>query len=583
LFDRVVLPLICYQSQVKRGLVMKFQKQNAKLAVRMWECVGMVVPEPLATAQTQPSSDLPLGTNSAPLSDTPRLSSALVKRLERESGAGASPHQAGSRAVALPTYDRNSLTGGITHIGVGGFHRAHLALYVDDLAQAGSSTWSITGSGVTPHDSRIASVLSEQDGLYLLVEREGEHVDGRIIGSLTNFVPAEHDPLPLLANLVDPNTRILSLTITEGAYPVEHGSFVESESLAIDVRSESPRSTFGLLIEALDRRRKAGLAPFTVLCCDNLPGNGHVARTAILGAASLRSTELAAWIERNGAFPNAMVDRITPQTTDADRAWVVENFGFVDGWPVVCEPFRQWALEDHFVEVAGKQARPPFEEAGALMTSDVLPYEHMKLRLLNGSHSALAYHAALAGIKYVHDATQNPAIQRFIRSLMKDEAVKTLAVAPVGIDLDEYQESLVRRFSNPAIADTIARLCLDGTGKFPTFIVSSLESQLASGGEIRMLTLAIAGWCRYLQGVADDGSALVLSGDPFLAEARSFALRSTTDPTAFLQYERALGPNLSTSTRLAEVFTEALSDLKTLGSLATLERWTTQFAGKVSQ
>jgi mannitol 2-dehydrogenase len=541
----------------------------------MWECVGMVVPEPLTAPQSQPV-EKPL----ASVSGLPQLSTGILN--EMGVSAAHSSNRAG-QSLRLPSYDRSSLIGGITHIGVGGFHRAHLALYVDDLAQAGGSTWSITGSGVTAHDTRIASVLSAQDGLYLLAEREGESVKGRIIGSLTNFLPAEHDPSPLLANLADPNTRILSLTITEGAYPVAHGSFVESESLAADVRSASPRGTFGLVIEALDRRRKAGLAPFTVLCCDNLPGNGNVARTAVLGAASLRSEELANWIDRNGAFPNAMVDRITPQTTDADRAWVAQTFGFVDGWPVVCEPFRQWALEDHFVEHAGKQSRPAFELAGALMTGDVLPYEHMKLRLLNGSHSALAYHAALAGIQYVHDATLNPAIQRFIRSLMKDEAVKTLSVAPAGIDLDEYQESLVRRFSNPAIADTIARLCLDGTGKFPTFIVSSLESQLASGGEIRMLTLAIAGWCRYLQGVADDGSALVLSGDPFLAEATSFANRSATDPTAFLHYERALGPNLSASSRLADVFTEALNDLRAYGSLGTLDRWTSQFAGNVSQ
>jgi mannitol 2-dehydrogenase len=561
-----------------------FAIESCKLACQMWDCVGMVVPEPLAYAQSQPLSDAAPGIETAKIfedSGLPRLSSALLMQLD--AGGANNPVANSGQELAMPTYDRSSLSGGITHVGVGGFHRAHLALYVDDLAQAGVSTWSITGSGVTAHDTRIASVLSEQDGLYLLAEREGEQVDGRIIGSLTNFLPAEHDPSPLLANLVDPNTRILSLTITEGAYPVEHGSFVESESLAVDVRSEFPRGTFGLLIEALDRRRKAGLAPFTVLCCDNLPGNGNVARTAVIGAASLRSEGLANWIDRNGAFPNAMVDRITPQTTDADRAWAAKTFGFTDGWPVVCEPFRQWALEDHFVESSGMPSRPAFELAGALMTDDVLPYEHMKLRLLNGSHSALAYHAALAGIQYVHDATLNPPIQRFIRSLMKDEAVKTLTVAPVGIDLVEYQESLVRRFSNPAIADTIARLCLDGTGKFPTFIVSSLESQLASGGEIRMLTLAIAGWCRYLQGVADDGSALVLSGDPFLTEATSFANRSATDPTAFLHYERALGPNLASSTRLSEVFTEALSDLRTYGSLGTLDRWTKQFAGKLTQ
>lgn len=470
------------------------------------------------------------------------------------------------RPVRLPTYDRSAPDGGIVHLGIGAFHRAHLAVYVDDLAASGS-TWSITGSGVMAHDGHVGDVLRRQGGLYTVVEREGEAMSARVIGSITGVVAAHEDSSALLAALSAPSTRIVSLTITESGYPVIAGVFTGDDALAVDARSSTPRTTFGIIAAALDARRSAGCPPFTVLSCDNLPGNGNVARVAVLGAAECRSPALASWVTTHGGFPNAMVDRITPVTTDADRRLVAKEFGITDGWPIVCEPFRQWALEDHFVD-----GRPPFERAGVLMTSDVIPYEHMKLRLLNASHSALAYHAALAGITYVHDAVGDPRIEQFMRLLMRKEAVPNL-VAPAGIDLVEYQDTLVRRFSNSAIADTIARLCLDGTAKFPTFIVPSLEAQLATGGPIRMLTLAVAGWCRYLRGLADDGSTLTLAKDPFLAQATDAARRSVIDPAAFLRYERALGPNLATSPRLVAMFSEALRDLERLGSLATLGKW----------
>jgi mannitol 2-dehydrogenase len=495
----------------------------------MWECVGM-------TAR-------------------PRLNAALLP-LPVKSG------------LALPTYDRSLLTGGIVHLGVGAFHRSHLALYIDDLAtQNAENTWSITGAGVMAHDTKVAHLLGEQDGLYLLAEREGTEANSRIIGSLTNFVPGEHDAGPMLDLLSDASTHIVSLTITESGYPVVQGAFVGSDELALDAKTAVPRTTFGVLAAALDARRSAGLGPFTVLSCDNLPGNGHVVEAAVLGVCGLRSAELESWVRANGAFPNSMVDRITPATTDADREWVADTFGFVDAWPIVCEPFRQWALEDKFV-----QGRPNFEDVGVLMTSDSIPYEHMKLRLLNGSHSGLAYLSALGGYTYVHDAVLDPRVGNFIRKFMKEEAAPNL-VAPAGIDLDAYQESLVHRFSNPAIADTVARLCMDGTSKFPTFLVPSVEDQLAKGGPIRMLALMLAGWCRYLRGVADDGSAIILSHDPFLSEAVEAAKRSVNDPRAFLQYELGLGPNLAKSDRLVAVFTEALVSLETHGALETLHMW----------
>ena len=566
MFGRVVLSLLSTFVKSKRP---EKSAPGFEPSDEMWEYVGM-----------DEYHDLSF--------DAPELSGALVAArtraaLKQDSDAAGATNPAAtdnpagmasgnSRApVTVPRYDRSRLTGGITHLGVGGFHRAHLAAYVHDLAQSGVGSWSITGSGVMKHDENIASVLTKQDGLYLLAEREGDpytgHVDAQIIGSITRFLPAAIDPLPLFANLCDPETKIVSLTITEGGYPVEHGAFVGDDALAADVSSSQPRTTFGLLVGALDERRKRGLAPFTVLSCDNLPGNGHVASIAVLGAAEFRSAELRKWIEQHGAFPNAMVDRITPATTDADRAWVQRTFGLTDAWPVVCEPFRQWALEDTFVS-----GRPAFEEVGVIMTDDVLPYEHMKLRLLNGSHSGLAYHAALAGFRYVHDAVLDPRIERFIRQLMKSEVAPNL-IAPVGIDLVDYQDSLVHRFSNPAIADTISRLCLDGTAKFPTFIVPSLEDQIRSGGPLDMLALVLAGWCRYLRGVADDGSQLALSNDPFLSEATEIAHRSVSNPRAFLAYERALGPELSKSDRLLDRFSAALESLAERGSLATLEAW----------
>ena len=488
-------------------------------------------------------------------------------------GASSQKGPNGRVAIRFPTYDRSLLKpaagGGITHLGIGAFHRAHLAVYLDDLLEHGNGSWSVTGSGVMPHDDRVGQLLGGQDGFYVVAEKEGDTATGRVIGSITNFVNGADDPGALLQNLSDPATKIVSITITEGGYPVEHGCFVESPELGSDMRADVPRSTFGLLAAALDHRRKAGSAPFTVMSCDNLPGNGDVAKLAVVGAASLRSPELSAWIERNGAFPNAMVDRITPATTDADRQWVTHRFGIRDAWPIICEPFRQWALQDTFVD-----GRPAFEEAGVLITGDVIPYEHMKLRLLNASHSALAYHAALAGYTYVHEAMNDSRIRDFIRTLMKDEAAPNL-VSPGGIDLAEYQESLIHRFSNSAIADTISRLCLDGTAKFPTFLVPTAEAQINSGGTLSMVALTLAGWCRYLRGVADNNTQITHSHDPFLGEAIAVANASIADPRVFLAYERALGPNLAKSDRLVREFARALDSLDHIGSLATLDTWVT--------
>jgi mannitol 2-dehydrogenase len=470
--------------------------------------------------------------------------------------------------LPVPRYDLAGLCGGIVHIGVGGFHRSHLAAYLHDLLQAGRTQYSIIGAGVLSSDKTIADALVAQGGLYVLIERDGADVHAAVIGSISQYVFAADDSRPLIRTMADPATHIVSLTITESGYPVEAGQFVETDRLLEDARSDSPTSAFGVIACALEARHRAALPPFTVMSCDNLPGNGDVARAATLGAAAMRSDRLAQWLDTAGAFPNAMVDRITPATTDADRRFVRRQFGVEDRWPVACEPFRQWALEDEFCD-----GRPPFEQAGVLTTTDVSPYEQMKLRLLNGSHSGLAYHAALAGIELVDEAMAEPAIERFVRALMRDEVAPNLA-PPHGIDLGEYQESLIHRFSNPSIGDQIARVCLDGSSKFSTFIVPSLEAQLDQGGSIRMLSLVLAGWCRYLRGRADDGLRLNLAHDPFLADAVAAAQASRDDPRRFLQYTRALGTRLAESDGLLGTFSDALASLEQVGSLATLAAWT---------
>jgi mannitol 2-dehydrogenase len=476
----------------------------------------------------------------------------------------------GSIAARLPVprYDQTDLCGGIVHLGVGGFHRSHLAAYLHDLLQAHRTAYSIVGAGLLPSDLGMADALLAQGGLYVLIERDGADAHAAVIGSISHYLYAAADSGPLVRTMADPSTHIVSLTITESGYPVVAGQFVETDELREDARSDCPASAFGVLACALDARRQAGLPPFTIMSCDNLPGNGDVARVAAIGAAAMRSDRLAQWIETSGAFPNAMVDRITPATTDADRQFVRSRFGVEDRWPVACEPFRQWALEDEFCD-----GRPPFEEAGVVTTTDVSPYEQMKLRLLNGSHTGLAYHAALAGIELVDQAMAEPAIERFVRTLMRDEVAPNL-VSPRGIDLDEYQASLIHRFSNPAIGDQVARVCLDGSSKFPTFIVPSVEAQVERGGSVRMLALVLAGWCRYLRGRADDGSPLTLAHDPFLADAVDAAMASREEPRRFMGYSRALGTRLGDSDRLVETFSDALDSLERVGSLATLAAWT---------
>ncbi len=461
-----------------------------------------------------------------------------------------------SASVPHPEYDRGAIEVGVVHFGVGGFHRAHQAMYHDRLMNAGEALeWGICGVGVMPADARMKAALDAQDGLYTLVVK---HADGtyepRVIGSIVEYLFAPDDPEAVVEKLAAETTRIVSLTVTEGGYHLDH---VTGE---VDATTIPDDGAFGLITEALRRRRERGVAPFTIMSCDNLQGNGHLTRRVCTAFARLRDPELGEWVEREVRFPNSMVDRITPVTTDADRAEVRERFGLEDRWPVVCEPFTQWVLEDAFT-----LGRPPYEHAGVQVVEDVEPYELMKLRLLNASHQALAYFGYLAGYRLVHEAAQDPLFQRFLRGYMDAEATPTLAPVP-GVDLDEYKATLIERFSNPEVRDTIARLCAESSDRIPKWLLPVVRTQLRSGGEIRRSAAIVASWARYAEGVDEQGEPIEVVDR--LAASLTRIARERGD--AFIANRELFG-DLIGDKRFVDAYRWALISLHDRGARATLE------------
>jgi mannitol 2-dehydrogenase len=381
--------------------------------------------------------------------------------------------------VRAPQYDLAAVTPGIVHIGVGGFHRSHLAVYVDDLLARGHLTWGIYGVGLLPADRRMHDVLTAQDHLYTVATLvDADRRDLRVIGSLVDHVLVEDDLHAVLDVMAAPSTRIISLTITEGGYAqAADGSFDPSDdAIVADAAGPArPRTAFGLIVQALERRRQAGLPSVTVMSCDNLPGNGAATRDAVLGLARLRDVALAEWIEAETTFPSSMVDRITPVTTPELVAAIAGDAGLDDQWPVPAEAFTQWVLEDDFA--AG---RPPFDEVGAQLVDDVAPYELMKLRLLNGAHQVIAHLGLPAGHEYVHEAVGDVELLGTVRAYLEDEVRPTLAPVP-GVDVDDYIDILLERFANPAIADTLERLAADAHNRLRQFVVPVVVDRAAQG------------------------------------------------------------------------------------------------------
>ena len=450
--------------------------------------------------------------------------------------------------VPVPTYDRGRLRPAIVHVGVGGFHRAHLAVYVHELASRGSGM-GIVGLGLLARDAEMASALRSQDCLYTLIEKNGGEPSARVIGSITEFVhaPAGHDHAAV-ALISAPSTTILSLTITESGY---------AELPA----TEGERTTFDRIAAGLAARRDRSSGRLTILSCDNVPRNGDAARQATLSAAGRLDPALAAWVERHCTFPNSMVDRITPATSREDRDWLRDSAGIVDGWPVVSESFRQWVMEDDFAT-----ERPPWEDAGALFTNRIDDWEQYKLRMLNAGHSCMAYLSALAGITYVHEAMAVGAIREFVAGLIRREALPSLVEIP-GHPREDYAASVLERFTNAGVRDQIARLCIDGSAKFPPFLMPTIEWQLERGGSIERAATGLAGWARYLAVVNPEEQAF----DAAAGEARRYAREAADDPGAFLSYEAVCPATLRESASFRAAFVGAYEKIAADGPIAAMQ------------
>ena len=421
-----------------------------------------------------------------------------------------------SGTVRLPDYDRSKVTPGIVHLGIGAFHRAQMAVYVDDRLAA-EPDWGIVGASLRRPDTRYA--LAPQDHLYTVAISDAGGTTCRVIGSVIDVMDANTQREELLALMADPKIRIVSLTVTEKGYCHDPatGELDEQHADIVHDLAEpgAPVSAPGVIAEALDRRRRAGVPAFTVMSCDNLPANGKTCARIVTRFAELRSPELADWVRSEVAFPSTMVDRIVPSTTDADRELVESMLGVEDAWPIMTEPFTQWVIEDNF-----SAGRPAFEKAGAQLADDVEPFELMKLRMLNGSHSTMSYLGYLAGHHYVADAVGDPAIRQLIHGLMTEEVMPTLPMDRA--DLERYRDDLLARFANPALKHRTWQIAMDGSQKLPQRLLGTIRDRLAAGQGIARLSLGVAAWMRYVTGVDEQGNDIDVK-DPLAGRLREIA------------------------------------------------------------
>lgn len=422
--------------------------------------------------------------------------------------------------VRRPAYVRRAVKTGIVHLGVGAFHRAHQAVYTDDVLRE-DPQWGIVAASLRSPDTYDA--LQPQDGLYTLSVRSQDGEALRVIGSIGRIIVAPRATDDLLDIMADPRTRIVTLTVTEKGYCHDPATGTLNEDHPDVVHDlaylKTPRSALGFIVEALRRRRRAGIPPFTVLTCDNLPSNGRTVKRVLTRFAELVDPELGRFVAGEVSCPSTMVDRIVPATSDQDRERIGHALGVEDAWPVVTEPFTQWVIEDRF-----PQGRPAWEKAGAEFVTDVEPYEHMKLRLLNGSHSTLAYLGYLSGYETVADTMADPAFVRLIEGLMDDEVTPTLHMPP-GADLAAYKRALVQRFRNPALKHRTWQIAMDGSQKLPQRLLGTVRDRLRGGASIARLSLGVAAWMRYVTGIDEKGAPIDVR-DPMAARLREIADRA---------------------------------------------------------
>lgn len=485
-------------------------------------------------------------------------------------------------AVARPAYDRARLNPGIVHLGLGAFARAHLAVATEAAIAADPAQpdlrWGICGVSLRQPDTRDA--LAPQDSLYTVAVRDADAA-GRprqalqVLGGLTRLLVAPEDPAAVLEALAHPQARIASLTVTEKGYlrhPSGRGLWREHPDIAHDLaHPRAPRSAIGFLVRGLALRRARGLGPLTLLSLDNLPANGHTLRTLVLALADDIDPALAQWIDARCTFPNSMVDRIVPRTTEADRARVAQALGAHDAWPVLAEPFFDWAVEDCFA--AG---RPAWDAGGARFVADAAPWEQLKLRMVNGSHSAIAYLGAMAGWATVDQALAQPALRRYLEVLLREEVAPTLPPLP-GLDAGAYRERLLERFANPALAHRTQQIAMDGSQKLPQRLLGTVRDRLAAGAPIDRLALAVAAWLHYLRGTDEAGQPYPID-DPQAAELAALRQRAQTagDVTAqaacFTRHAPVFG-DLAEHPVLVAALAVALQSLQQRGVQGTLEAW----------
>ena len=423
--------------------------------------------------------------------------------------------------ILIPSYDRRKIEVGIVHLGIGAFHRAHQAFYTDQVLEKDGGDWAICG--VSLKRPEVRDQMVPQDGLYSLVEQDASGNPIKIIGAVKEVLFAPEDPEAVLKKMASPDTRVVSLTVTEKGYchdPAFGSLNFQHPDILNDLKSPSqPASAIGFLVQALSLRRDSGIKAFTVLSCDNLPENGKTLQKLVLEFANRRDPDLAIWIEKEATFPCCMVDRIVPATSESDRDEISARLGVRDEAMVVTEPFSQWVIEDDFVN-----GRPTWENVGAEMVEDVRPFEEMKLRMLNGTHSTLAYLGYLAGMEYVSEAVQQPVFEKFLRNMMKEEIMPTLKL-PESVNLDQYQNALIERYQNPALKHRLWQIAMDGSQKLPQRLLGTLRDRIATETSFKRLVLAVAGWMRYILGRDEQGNNIEIR-DPLAEVYRKISLES---------------------------------------------------------
>jgi mannitol 2-dehydrogenase len=472
-------------------------------------------------------------------------------------------------SVRTPVYARSDLTPGIVHIGLGNFHRAHQAWYIHQLMQQGQARdWAIIGAGVRSYDAEMRDRLLTQDCLTTLIELDPKGMSAEVIGPMIDYLPIEDGNAALISQMTDPSIRIVSLTVTEGGYFLDAntGGFdTDREDIRHDAANPNqPRTVFGAIVSALRLRRADGIEPFTALSCDNLQGNGAILRNCVVGLAGLSDPDLADWIDRNGAFPNSMVDCIVPATTDKLISQC-RALGVDDSAPVSHENFRQWVIEDAFC--AG---RPPLEQVGVTLTHDVHSYETMKLRILNGGHQLLANVGEVLNVPTISDCMQDPDLVAFFGKVQAKEILPHVEAVP-GTTAKEYLGLVETRFANTAIHDTTRRVAFDGSARHPGFLLPSLRDALVSGSSVNGLALAEAFWCRMCAGVREDGSEIA-PNDPQWDTLQRAALASKDDPENWLNQRQYYG-DIGSDADFSKAFARWLTAIWERGSRAALEEY----------